>query len=271
MKEELKKLEKLKSNISQYESAVIAFSGGCDSTLLAAVTRDVLKTQNILLVTALSSTYSSSELEDSKKFSALLGLKQQFIVSEELEIEGFSINSPLRCYYCKKALFSKIKELATDKGYCAVFDGSNCDDLNDYRPGRRALKEFNVQSPLCESGLTKKNIRAISNILRLPSAEKPAMACLASRFPYGEKITKSKLERVGRAENGIKILGFNQLRVRSHGDLARIEIDQPEIDNAWKMRKELEKVCYEAGFVYSALDLKGFRSGAMNESIEDQI
>jgi uncharacterized protein len=261
------KLDKLKQIVAQSKSAVVAFSGGVDSTFLACVTGEALPGK-VLLVTAMSSTYPVSELDESKRLAALLKLPQRTIVSEELDIDGFSDNTPQRCYYCKKTLFSHILKIARDDGYEAVFDGSNVDDQNDYRPGRRATKELGIRSPLVEAGLTKNEIREYSKKLGLPTAAKPSLACLASRFPYGEKITREKLGRVGIAEEAIRSLGFTQLRVRSHGDVARVELLASEMDAGWARRSTIQEACKKAGFTFVAIDTQGYRTGAMNETLD---
>lgn len=260
-------LQKLKEIIGEYKSAVIAFSGGVDSTYLAAVAKEVLG-DSLLLVTSASSTYPAFEMEEAKELAAMLKCKHRIVISEELDIPGFSDNPPDRCYHCKKALFSLITELAQKEGFDAVFDGSNSDDLNDYRPGRRAVKELAVRSPLLEAGLGKKEIRELSKNMGLPTATKPSFACLASRFPYGEEITPTKLSRVDKAEAALRDMGYGQFRVRSHGDLARIELADSEIDRGWKDRSVLESACKKAGFTFVAIDCKGYRTGAMNESLE---
>jgi uncharacterized protein len=225
---------------------------------------------NLMLVTATSSTYPYYELDDAKKIAALLKVKHRIIVSEEIEIPGFSNNPPDRCYYCKSELFTKIKYIAEQEDYDIVFDGSNADDLNDYRPGRKALKEKGILSPLVEVGLKKEEIRLLSRELNLPTADKPAYACLASRFPYGEEITKKKLDRVARAEKEIRNLGFKTFRVRSHENLARLEFNLSEMDEAWKVRNKIISVCEEAGFIFITLDLKGFKTGSMNILLKNQ-
>jgi pyridinium-3,5-biscarboxylic acid mononucleotide sulfurtransferase len=262
-----KKLEQLEGIIKKYRSAVIAFSGGVDSTFLARVAGTALE-KRVLLVTASSSTYPGSELEEAKALAKGLGLPHRVIVSEETEIAGFSENPPDRCYFCKRELFSKIAAIAKAEGYDAVFDGSNADDLKDYRPGRRALSELSVVSPLCEAGLTKEYIREASRALGLLTAEKPSYACLASRFPYGERITQDKLSRVGKAESSLRSLGFRQFRVRSHQDCARIEVAQAELEDAWRKRSRISEACKKAGFIFVAIDLEGYRTGAMNEALK---
>jgi uncharacterized protein len=261
------KLARLKNIIGEYRSAVVAFSGGVDSTFLARIAGEVLSGK-ILLVTATSSTYPGSELDDAKRLAMMLNLQHRIIESEELDIPGFSENSPQRCYYCKKTLFSHIREIAEKEGFDVVFDGANADDRNDYRPGGKAAMELGIRSPLAETGLSKKEIREISRTLGLPTASKPSLACLASRFPYGEDITKEKLDRVGQAEKTIRELGFTQLRVRSHGDLARIELTENEIETGWTNRVSLQAACKNAGFIFVAIDTQGYRTGAMNEVLK---
>ena len=265
----MNKLDDLRSRLNQYNSAVIAFSGGVDSTFLARIAQDCIK-GNLMLVTATSSTYPFYELDDAKKIAALLKIKHRIIVSEEIEIPGFSNNPPDRCYYCKSELFRKIRFIAEQEDYEVVFDGSNADDLNDYRPGRKALKEKGILSPLVEVGLIKEEIRELSRELNLPTADKPAYACLASRFPYGEEITKEKLDRVAFVEKEIRNLGFKTFRVRSHENLARLEFDQNEMDEAWMARSKFISVCEVAGFVFITMDLKGFKSGSMNITLKNQ-
>jgi len=260
------KLKALKSIINKYPSAIIAFSGGVDSTFLASVAGEVLG-KKVLLITASSSTYPKSEQCEAEKLASELGLPHRVIVSEETEIEGFADNPPERCYYCKRELFSKITAIAKQEGFAVVFDGSNADDLRDYRPGRKAVAELSVVSPLCEAKLTKQDIRALSKERGLKTADKPSYACLASRFPYGEKITIPKLDRVGQAEEGMRKLGLRQFRVRSHQDVARIEVAAAELENAWNKRSAISAACKKAGFIFVAMDVDGYRTGAMNETL----
>jgi pyridinium-3,5-biscarboxylic acid mononucleotide sulfurtransferase len=258
------KLANLKAILSGYKSAIVAFSGGVDSTFLARMAGEILG-RNVLLVTATSSTYPGTELDDAKSIAAMLGLSHRIIESEELDIPGFSENSPQRCYFCKKTLFTHIRDIAEKEGFDVVFDGANADDRNDYRPGGKAARELGIRSPLMETGFSKNEIRDFSRSLGLPTAAKPSLACLASRFPYGENITKEKLERVGKAETALRKMGFTQLRVRSHGELARIELTENEIETGWKKRSAIQAACKEAGFAFVAVDTQGYRTGAMNE------
>lgn len=264
------KQENLRELLKKYNSAVIAFSGGVDSTFLARVAKDVYG-DRLLLITATSSTYPFYELEEAKSLAQLLGIKHEIIVSEELEIPGYSDNPPDRCYYCKSELFTKVKYIAEKEGYEIVFDGSNSDDLKDFRPGMKAKKELGVMSPLAEAGFTKEDIRFYSAELNLPTATKQSYACLASRFPYGEKITKEKLDRVGSAEFEIRKLGFTQFRIRSHENLARLEFIKNELDKAWENKEKLTGICKKAGFGYVTIDLTGYRTGSMNEVLPESV
>jgi len=262
------KLEILKARLKDHKSAVIAYSGGVDSTFLARIAKDIYG-ENLLLITATSSTYPFYELEEAKSLALLLGIKHRIIVSEEIDIPGYADNPPDRCYYCKSELFGKIGYIAAKEGYEAVFDGSNADDLTDFRPGMKAKHEKGVISPLAESGFTKNDIRYFSAKLNLPTATKQSYACLASRFPYGEKLTKEKLDRLAMAEFEVKNLGFSQFRIRSHENLARFEFIQDEMDKAWSMRDKLTEICRKAGYNYITLDLTGYRTGSMNEVLSD--
>ncbi|MCT4596447.1 MAG: ATP-dependent sacrificial sulfur transferase LarE [Vallitalea sp.] len=264
------KYENLKNLISDLGSVAIAFSGGVDSTFLAKVCEDVLGDKAIV-VTATSSTYPQREFKESKQLATDIGIKQIVIESEETEIEGFSSNPPNRCYYCKHELFSKVKKVADENNVKYILDGSNYDDIGDFRPGMHAAKELGVISPLKQVELTKDDIRVLSKKLGLPTWEKPAFACLSSRFPYGEEITPKKLSMVDKAEEYLRGLGFNQFRVRHHGKIARIEIEVSEMHKFLELdfgmvSKELKKI----GFIYVTLDLTGYRTGSMNEVLSEE-
>ena len=262
----MEKLEQLRHYLAKYDSALIAFSGGVDSTFLAKVAAGIPGKQ-VLLVTATSCTYPASELAEAKRLAEKLDLRHQVIISEEIDIPAFARNTPDRCYHCKHELFSQLLTIARKEGLAAVFEGSTVDDLDDYRPGRRAIMELGIVSPLLETGWTKQEIRTYSDRLHLETAAKPSFACLASRFPYGETITREKLKRVDTAEAAVKKIGFRQFRVRSHENCARIEVAPEEMENAWTHHAQLDAICREAGFVYCALDLRGYRTGAMNETL----
>jgi uncharacterized protein len=263
-----KKLNILNNRLKEFKSSVIAFSGGVDSTFLARIAKDVYG-DNLLLITATSSTYPFYELEEAKSLALLLGIKHKIIVSEEIDIPGYADNPPDRCYYCKSELFGKIKYIANKEGYEVIFDGSNADDLKDFRPGMKAKQERGVISPLAEIGFTKSDIRHFSKELNLPTATKQSYACLASRFPYGEKITKIKLDRLGIAEFEVRKLGFTQFRIRSHENLARFEFIPSEMDKAWGIKSQLEDICKKSGFSYITIDLTGYRTGSMNEVLSE--
>ena len=262
------KLETLENHLKSLESLAIAFSGGTDSTFLLKVAYDVLG-ENILAVTARSSTYPEREFAEAVEFVERHRISHRVIVSEELEIEGFSENPLNRCYLCKHELFSKIVGLANERNLKHVADGSNFDDLDDFRPGAKAASELGIVSPLREAGMTKADIRILSKEMNLPTWNKPAFACLSSRFPYGQKITREKLLAVDRAEQFLFDAGFRQVRVRHHGNMARIEVSAEERVKFFE-KDLMDKVHYEfkkLGFTYTALDLKGYRTGSMNEDM----
>lgn len=265
------KHEKLKSLLNSLESVAIGFSGGVDSTFLLKVAKDVLG-DDVLAVTARSSTYPEREFLEAQEYAKNLNANHEIIISEELDIEGFSKNPVDRCFHCKNELFSKIKEVALQKGYKHVVDGSNLDDEGDFRPGMRAARELGVRSPLREAGLTKEDIRQLSKDLDLPTWNKPAFACLSSRFPYGNEITKEKLSMVERAEEYLRSLGITQIRVRHHENIARIEVDPAERRKFFdeKLMDEVGKTLKEIGFTYITLDILGYRSGSMNEVLSEK-
>ena len=262
------KLERLRAQLREIGSAVVAFSSGVDSTFLLRVAHEELG-ENVVAVTARSHSFPKRELDEAAAFCAREGVRHEIIDSEELDIPGFVANPPDRCYHCKKALFGKLIAFAQANGLAAVLEGSNMDDDGDYRPGRRAIMELGVASPLHDAGLTKAEIRALSKRMGLPTADKPSFACLASRFPYGERITAGGLERVERAEQWLMDagLGLAQLRVRSHGDMARIEVPPADIPRLATRAEEIAAALKSFGFTYVALDLQGYRTGSLNETL----
>lgn len=265
------KLSILKENLRNLESVAIAYSGGVDSTFLLKVAHEVLG-NNVIAITAKSSTYPERELMEAKKFAEEIGVKHIIIVSEELDIEGFSKNPTNRCYYCKKELFTKIEDIAKENKMKHVVDGSNMDDTGDYRPGMVAAKELGVISPLKLSNMTKEDIRWFSKQYGLKTWNKPSFACLSSRVPYGSYITIEKLKMIENAEQFLLDLGFRQVRVRHHGEIARIEVSPEEREaffNLNTMDKVSEKL-KEIGFKYVTLDLFGYRTGSMNEVLTDK-
>lgn len=263
------KYDLLKENLKKLGSVAVAFSGGVDSTFLLKTAYDVLG-HNVLAVTARSSTYPEREYKEAKDFTDKYGIIHEIIVSEELEVEGFSDNPKNRCYLCKNELFDKIGDIAAKHGIHYVAEGSNHDDLGDYRPGLQAISEHGVISPLRAVELTKDEIRSLSKELGLPTWNKQSFACLSSRFPYGQKITKEKLEMVDKAEQLLLDEGFRQLRVRHHGDIARIEVSPAEINKFFDLdyMKHISDSFKSFGFAYTALDLKGYRTGSMNETLK---
>jgi pyridinium-3,5-biscarboxylic acid mononucleotide sulfurtransferase len=264
------KLDILKAMLNEYKNAVIAFSGGVDSTFLARVAKDVLG-DNLLLITATSDTNPLYELDEAKSLSAMMDIKHKIIVTEEIDNPEYAANPPDRCYFCKSELFGKIKIIASMEGFEVVLDGSNAEDIKDYRPGMKAKKEKGVISPLAETGFTKSDIRYYSKLYDLPTATKQSYACLASRIPYGEQITKPKLDRLAIAEYAIRNLGFSQFRIRSHENLARFEFIPEEMNKAWELKEKLIEICKKSGFNYVTIDLIGYRSGSMNEVLSDSL
>lgn len=247
-------------------SVLVAFSGGVDSTLLLRAAVEALG-QRALAVTAVSETYTPQEAESARLLARNLGAPYLEINTAELTKEEFATNPPDRCYHCKHELFGALRCLAAERGLAEVFDGSNRDDEGDYRPGRRAAREFGVRSPLLEAGLSKEEIRRLSRWLGLPTWNKPAMACLASRFPYGTRLTADRLERVARAEAGLRELGFAQVRVRYHDSVGRVEVPPGDLARAAALGTQIAAVVRGAGFTYAALDLDGYRTGSMNEQL----
>ena len=258
------KLKKLRGIIKAMDSALVAFSGGADSTFLLSVAADTLKNK-LLAVTGVSPSLTKSEKDQAVSLAKSLRIKHLLVADNPPK--EFWENSPQRCYYCKKELFKKLKRLADKRKLQYVLDATNADDSGDYRPGARALKELGIRSPLKEADLTKLEIRQLSRKMGLKTWNKPAMACLASRVPYGERITGQKLSMVGKAEEFICSLGFDQVRVRLHEQLARIEVEPEKIVLAMKKRKVISAQLKSMGFTYVSIDLDGYRRGSLNEGL----
>ncbi len=259
------KFQHLQRILSGFDSVVIAFSGGVDSTLLLKVACDCLGADKVLALTATSPIFPDYEIEQSRQLAKKLGVQQQLISSHEMELVNFVENGPQRCYHCKHHLFSLFLQKAAEISG-TLLDGSNLDDLDDYRPGREALTQLKLRSPLLEANLGKQEIRSLSRQLELPTWDKQPFACLATRFPYGTRITVDRLKQINQCENWLRLQGFSSYRVRYHDRLARIEVAEEDIPRLVKepLRRDLVEIFKLNGFDYVTLDLQGYRSGSMN-------
>lgn len=260
------KYECLLERLAGLGSLLVAYSGGVDSTLLAFTAHVVLGSR-CTAVLATSDTYPESEVQQARALAQDLGLRLIEVETSELVDPRFRANDRDRCYFCKSEMFSLLRTVADARGILHIADGSNVDDLDDHRPGARAAREYGVISPLQACGFTKDDVRRTAALLGLPNWDKPSMACLASRFPYGEAITEERLQRVAIAEESLRELGLQQFRVRAHGDVARIEVDPAEMNIAWEQREAVTAAIKSAGFTFVAQDLEGYRSGALNEAL----
>ena len=254
--------------VAPYGSALVAFSGGVDSSLALAICARALPRDKVLAVTSNNETYLPSELDLARGFVVSLGVEHLVVDTRELDDPNYASNPTNRCYFCKSTLYSDLAALAGEKGYACVVDGANKDDEGDYRPGRKAARELGVVSPLSRAGVTKAEVRELAKYLGLPTWDKPALACLSSRFPYGQEITPEKLAQVARAEEFLRVNGFRQARVRHHGEIARLEVGPEEMERAFDLREEIDTEFKEAGFLYVALDLAGYRSGSLNAALK---
>ena len=268
-RDQRQKYERLQAILRDTGGVVLGYSGGVDSTLLAKTAYDVLGDRAVI-VTSISELLAEEELDNCRKIAAELGFQFRTIKTNELDLPEFRANSPLRCAFCKSELMEHLRAIAQEEGIETIALGVNVDDLGDYRPGQAAAKEKGARFPLLEAGMTKEDIRAISKALNLPTWNKPALACLASRFPYGEEITAEKLTRVADAERILNQAGFQQYRVRYHKDVARIEVPPQDMPRLLERRDEIVPQFKELGFIYTAMDLAGFRSGSMNETLHSK-
>ncbi|MFO7766986.1 MAG: ATP-dependent sacrificial sulfur transferase LarE [Pelovirga sp.] len=260
---------KLQTEVARLAPVAIAFSGGVDSTLLLKVACDVAGADQVLALTATSPIFPRHELAWCQQFTRQLGVRHIIFPGDELELAGFVENGPQRCYHCKRNLYRNFLNAVEPYGAPTLLDGSNLDDLSDYRPGHQAIRELDIKTPLLTAGLSKEQVRTLSHQLDLPTWNKQAFACLATRFPYGTRITREKLEQIGHCEDWFYHRKFSNYRVRAHDNLARIEVSTEDISRlfAENLTEELVSVCKSNGFDYVTLDLQGFRSGSMDECL----
>jgi len=265
------KWDHLRSLLSEMRTVLLAYSGGVDSSLLLRAAAETLG-QNVIAVTAISETYPAEELHLAKRFTASLGVQHRVLQTEELSREAFSRNDKDRCYHCKQELFGKLRQIAVTEGIPWILDGSNIDDQRDYRPGRRAAGEFSIRSPLAETGLSKQEIRDLARCMDLPMWDKPSLACLSSRIPYGTRITPTLVKNIQAAEDVVRGLGIRQVRVRHHGDTARIEVDREDLLRL--MSEDAKRLIVDSfkalGYAYICVDLEGYRTGSMNEVMKER-
>lgn len=262
------KARELARLLVSYRSAIVAFSGGVDSAYLAYVAHRELG-DRALAVTGDSASYPTFQRQLAEQLTSQFGIRHRIVFTGEFEDPNYTSNPPNRCYYCKSELYTRLRELALEGGFDSICDGTNADDVGDYRPGRQAAFEMGVRSPLLECGMTKADIRDLAHQAGLPVWNEPASACLSSRVPYGEVVTIGKLSMVDRAEVALKQLGFRQVRVRHHGDIARIEVAEDEMARALdpEMARRMSSALKSLGFKYVALDLEGYRTGSLNEAL----
>jgi pyridinium-3,5-biscarboxylic acid mononucleotide sulfurtransferase len=263
------KEQNLRALLRRYGSVMVAFSGGVDSAYLAFIAHSELG-EGALAVTGDSASYPTFQRELADRLTSQFGIRHEIIFTEEFEDANYVNNPPNRCYFCKSELYTKMNALATARGFAVICDGTNADDTGDYRPGRQAARELGVQSPLLECNMTKADIRDRSRRAGLPTWDEPASACLSSRIPYGQLVTLEKLSMVDRAESALRQLGFRQVRVRHHEEMARIEISEDEMAQALNREtvQHMSALLKAIGFKYVALDLEGYRTGSLNETLK---
>ena len=267
------KYQALCDNLRAFGKLAVAFSGGADSTLLLRAAADALGAENVLAVNAVAVNFPAWESDEAAGYCRALGVRRVTVQFHPLEVPGFRDNLPERCYLCKRALFAALIRAAGEQGFRTLAEGSNLDDLSDFRPGLTAIAELGVRSPLRDAGLSKQDVRALSHALGLPTRDKPSNACLATRIPYGEQITEEKLRTVDRAEEFLRARGFSQVRVRVHGSVARIEVPPQEIERFLDggMRLRVAEACRRFGFTHVSLDLTGYQTGSMNADLPREV